>query len=442
MASVSRRTSKRTGAVSYRVQFRIRGRVLQETFEDPDGAYEFGDLVDKIGGEAARKVLERRRNKLEAMPTLREFTARFLDPASGLLTGIEDGTRRGYERVAALSWLNIIGELPVDAIERADVGRWLAWQEEQPSTRRRGQKVSAKTISNYHVLLSAVFKSAMEQGLRPDNPAFKMRLSKGIAHEAVFLSPDEFWTLLHFIPPYWKPFVRFLAGTGCRWGEATALTWSDFTLWGKPPTFRIEKAWKKGPTGAPVLGHPKSAKARRTVSLTPALVEAIGKPGRGDALVFAGPMSGKHLWQARFHETVWRPAVEKAMNDELCASLGLTVLTRRPRVHDLRHTHASWLIAAGVPLPYIQARLGHEKITTTIDVYGHLVPDAHNIMASAISEQMDGVNTTAAAVDASDDLQAIEALSDIPVFEGEIDPEDDPDSDLYVPRDEEDAVLV
>ncbi|MCA0329475.1 MAG: tyrosine-type recombinase/integrase [Actinobacteria bacterium] len=52
-------------------------------------------------------------------------------------------------------------------------------------------------------------------------------------------------------------------------------------------------------------------------------------------------------------------------------------------MHDLRHSHASWLIAAGVPLPVIQRRLGHESIQTTVDVYGHLAPDALEIAAQA-----------------------------------------------------------
>ncbi|MFH8747490.1 tyrosine-type recombinase/integrase [Streptomyces rimosus] len=48
-------------------------------------------------------------------------------------------------------------------------------------------------------------------------------------------------------------------------------------------------------------------------------------------------------------------------------------LTKRPRIHDLRHTHAPWLIADKVRLPVIQGRLGHESITTTVDRYGHLL---------------------------------------------------------------------
>lgn len=57
--------------------------------------------------------------------------------------------------------------------------------------------------------------------------------------------------------------------------------------------------------------------------------------------------------------------------DEVESELGV-----RPRVHDLRHTHASRLIEAGVPLPVIQVRLGHESITTTVGTYGHLAVDA------------------------------------------------------------------
>jgi hypothetical protein len=60
-------------------------------------------------------------------------------------------------------------------------------------------------------------------------------------------------------------------------------------------------------------------------------------------------------------------------------------LDPRPRIHDLRHSHVAWLIAEGAPLPVIQARLGHEKITTTIDTYGHLMPDLQRAAADAAS---------------------------------------------------------
>lgn len=430
MASVSKRTSPRTGVVTWRVQFRIDGKLTSQSFIDPVGAHEFGDMIDSMGAAAALKVLDARNRAGERVPTLREFTRTYLDPASGMLTGIEAGTRASYERIAERSFLNVLGHYPVDVIERADVGKWVAWQESQPSTRTPGETVAAKTVRNYHALLSGVFKAAVEAGLRPDNPAYKIRMSRGMTREAVFLSPAEFKTLLHFIPERYKGLVLFLAGTGCRWGEATAVTWGDLTLHTGVATVRIDKAWKKGPKG-PVLGQPKSAKSRRTVSMHAALVAALGEPGPADRLLFPGAMSGGHLWIGRFRYTTWLPAIEKAMDPELCAAAGLVPLTRRPNIHDLRHTHASWMIAAGIPLPYIQSRLGHENITTTVGVYGHLVPDAHEKMATAVELTLANVVTPAALTEALPPVPALPAIaSDADA--------DDEDEDEYADEVEDD----
>ena len=413
MASVDTRISASTGAETYRVRFRVDGKQRQESFEDPAGAYEFKDLVDQIGGRAALSVLERRRQGANAAPTLRAFTARYLDPESGMLTGIEPGTRAGYVAQAEISFLRVLGEIPVDAIERTDVGRWVAWQEAQPSKRRKAETVAAKTVKNYHALLSSVLKAAMDAKLRDDNPAYKMRLTKGQKRPNVFLSPEQFHTLLHFVAPHYKPLVFFLASTGMRWGEATALTWSDLTLWTNPATARVDKAWKKAAKGAPLLGIPKSSRANRTVSMHSALVAGLPARGdaAGDALIFVGPQSGTRIWYPRFNSTTWNNAVAKAMDRQLCESLGLTPLTRRPTPHDLRHTHASWMIAAGVPLPYIQARLGHESITTTVNTYGHLVPDAHEQMAVAIAQTLD-VGHASPALAALDEQRALEAAAE------------------------------
>jgi integrase len=384
-----------TGEIRWRVQGRHAGKMQQATFLEQKGAEQFGALVDRVGWPTARAVLEKRQQSADNVPTVREYVARYLDPSSGLLTGVERGTREGYAAEAERSFLQTLGEFPIDSITRADVGSWLAWQEKQPVYRDRNKPadqqkpVSAKTVRNYHALLSAVLKSAIEDGLRTDNPAYKVRVSRGTKRENVFLSPAEFATLLHFIPERHQRLVLFLAGTGCRWGEATALTWGDIALHGTPPTARITRAWKKQ-KGGPLLSHPKTSKSRRSVSLFPDLVASMGNPGSSSSYVFQNMQGGAQRY-GHFSSRAWVPAVKKAIDVELCTSLGLTPLTRIPTPHDLRHAHASWLIARGIPLPYIQARLGHESITTTVGVYGHLVSDAHDQMASAIATTLIGV---------------------------------------------------
>ncbi|MFC7305917.1 tyrosine-type recombinase/integrase [Streptomyces monticola] len=63
-------------------------------------------------------------------------------------------------------------------------------------------------------------------------------------------------------------------------------------------------------------------------------------------------------------------------------------MIKRPRIHDIRHSHASWLVAAKVPLPAIQGWLGHESVTTTVDRYGHLLDALDDEVIAAVEWAM------------------------------------------------------
>ena len=83
---------------------------------------------------------------------------------------------------------------------------------------------------------------------------------------------------------------------------------------------------------------------------------------------------GNPIRNGVFHESAWQRVM-----DELEATVG-----KRPRVHDLRHTYASWAISAGIPLPVIQRQMGHESIQTTVDTYGALVRSDLDALALTI----------------------------------------------------------
>lgn len=374
-----------SGEVVWRVQYRDAGKPRQETFRGDSAevaAHEYAALIERFDVKTARDVLRRRTTGRSTGPTLREFTTRFLDPASGLLTGVTEQTRVDYAR-SAQGFLPILGDLPVDAITKTDVGRWIVWQERQPS--RQSGTIAAGTVRKRHTLLSSILRVAVEQGLRHDNPAARAKLTRGTRRDGVFLSADEFFVLLRFIPEHYRSLIVFLAGTGCRFGEATAVQWGDLDLRATPPTVRIQRAWKSDGHGNYKLGVPKSVKSLRTVSLPPDVVAAL--PPATSGFVFRS-VTGRQILNSNFNVKVWRPAVAAANDAERCAELGVLPIGKRPRVHDLRHTHVSWLIAGGAPLPFVQARLGHEKIDTTVGVYGHLLPDAHAEMARIIGNAM------------------------------------------------------
>lgn len=396
MASVTP-VARKTG-YAWRVQARdASGKMRQETFKSEDArtaeraAEQFAKLAERVGiTEASRIRDERAGSSRRRVPTLAEWAETYLDPAGGLARAANPGTRAGYRAILDATILPRLGEMPIDAITDDDVSSWMAWLESQPSKRRPGQKIAQKTVRNHHALLSQVLAAADAKGLRKGNPARGVKATRQRRERMVVLTQTEFATLLHFVPERWKPLVMWLAGTGMRWGEATALTWGDIDRDENPMLAHVDKAWQKGATAARVLGPPKTDAGSRTISVPAPLVAELGKPGAGDALVFHGREGGP-VWPGGFYTRVWHGAVDAANDGERCKEAALTPIGKRPRVHDLRHSHASWMIAAGRPLPYIQARLGHEKITTTVDTYGHLLPDAHQGDVDAVLLAMAGV---------------------------------------------------
>ena len=98
--------------------------------------------------------------------------------------------------------------------------------------------------------------------------------------------------------------------------------------------------------------------------------------GRPEDLVFAHPELGTPLDRTKVTRRF----------QAACRAAGV----RPIRFHDLRHTHVAWLVAGGAPLPHIQARLGHESITTTIDTYGHLLPVGDELIADIIDTALRG----------------------------------------------------
>lgn len=353
------------GEARWKVRYREGRTARSKTFTDARGAQQFARLIDTLGPAGAVEVLaERNGAAADGVPTLTAWADHYIEH----LTGVTEGTRSRYRLI--VRQLGPMAHLPLDAITPDSIKRWV--------NRMTAEGLAGKTMANRHGFLSGLFKAAVHAGHIASSPCEGTRLPKTERQEMCFLLPGEFATLLAHVRPDAQDLVACLPSTGLRWGEVSALQARDVDL--DAGTLTVSRAWKWTDSKVRTLGPPKTQRSRRTIALPTQTLDILARLLRdrsGEDFLFVNS-AGRPWTGSRFHEAVWQPAVKAAAPE----------LGKRPRVHDMRHTCASWMIRAGVPLPVIQRHLGHESIQTTIDRYGHMEPAHLAMAATALSGAM------------------------------------------------------
>jgi len=358
------------GSTYAQVRYRHDGRESSASFDDAAEAERFDKLVKQVGPDKALEVA-----RVSTASDLSMTVADWLKHHNDHLTGVDPATISRYNSYADRDINPVLGEIPLRALTTDEIARWIN-QLAGPD----GEPLSGKTIANKHGYLAGALNAASRRGLIGANPCDQTRLPRWDREEMVFLEPDEYAILKAAVPEYWQPLVEFLVTSGCRWSEATALRPGDVDRRGG--TVRITKAWKTG-AGGYRLGVPKTRKSVRTINIPTEVLDALDFSGDW---LFTNSGRGRRNpdGPVRIHSftpNVWTPAVDRAKD---------AGLTKRPRIHDLRHTCASWLILGGRPLPAVQAQLGHESIKTTSDVYGHLDRSSGQDNAAVLANALRG----------------------------------------------------
>lgn len=356
--------ARKDGTSFTTVTWREDGTQKGMSFDDHGAALRWKSLLDQVGPAHARKVTRAEQDHVSG-PTLTEWITTFIDS----LTGIEEGTRTKYRSYLKRDIEPVIGHLPLAAVNEMSISTWV-----------QSLTGAGKTISNKHGFLSHALSGAVRAGLVESNPCEGRRLPRTVKPEMVFLTPEEFKILLSHMPVKWRALTVWLVCTGMRFGEATALKVGDIDT--ANATCRITRAWKYTGKSIRTIGPPKSRKSIRTINLPAQALEVVDVSRDPDEWLFVNSV-GKPVLSQLYGNTGWIPAVKLATDKESSPRI-----TRKPRIHDLRHSCASWMIAAGVPLPVIQQHMGHESISTTVDIYGHLDRTAAQVASSAVSEAL------------------------------------------------------
>lgn len=346
---------------------RWRGRLPREHDRRSVGVF---DTVE----EAARAIADELK-RLAKLPRLNNslaaFGERWLDARekSGHYRGVKSERNRWSLYVAD----DAIGAVPVHAVEARDVRQWLA--------RLRGADgagLAAQTRLNALTLVRGVLRGAVEDGLVKENAADEVRLPKGARARTdagwTFLTIEEIDALLKACDTMQRSAFTVAIYGGLRAGELWGLREEDVDL--DAGVLRVCRSYD-GPTKA---GH-----VREVPLLAPMRAELtawLKSPERGRALrghVWPGRDGGvlSHTYQGRIHDALDRAKI-----------------TRRVRLHDLRHTCASHLLQGSWTPAYLERPLrledvkqwlGHTDVKVT-QRYSHLGSDGIRALVSAPSE--------------------------------------------------------
>lgn len=316
-------------------------------------------------------------------PTLADFRRRASTPFSEVAEDwyrttatrdLKPKTREGYRNTLKRYLLPAFGDSAIGGIEASDLRDFL---DELPKS------LSPTTRRNIFRTLSPIFKLALVDGKVLKNPVPLVEQPKAATTNQYILTGEQVKTLAEAIAPEYRTLIYFLAYTGVRAGEAAALQVKNLDLLRR--RVRIERSASEvaraysDTDSRLVFGTPKNGKSREFT--IPAFlgdmlaVHLTGRPSDPDALVFSAPRGVTMRW-ANFRKRHFHPTVKEVLPENFAPM----------RVHDLRHTCASLLIAAGVNAKAIQEQLGHSSISVTFDVYGSLFPDAHERVANAMEE--------------------------------------------------------
>ena len=249
--------------------------------------------------------------------------------------------------------LPFFGSKPINEIKASDVRRWQAKLMSSPNN------YSQTYLKKINTELNSIINYAKRFYNLNTNPCGKAgTIGKAKAEEMDYWTYDEYIAFREGVKDKSLSYICFeiLYWTGMREGELLALSPADIDLDNK--TISINRTYQRI-EGKDVFTSPKTRKSKRKIPIPDFLCQEL-----------SDYIQSRYMLDA--DERLF-PVTKSYLSHEMirgCKNTGV----KKIRIHDIRHSHASLLINQGCDALMLADRLGHEKVSTTLNTYSHLFP--------------------------------------------------------------------
>ena len=267
---------------------------------------------------------------------------------------------------------------------------------------RADGKLSGSTQQHYHRMLSSVFARAVKWQLLPESPCQHVEAPKATEVDVDVLEEEDVAKLLEALqdaPTQFSVITQLALFTGARRGEICALRWSDINL--ATGVISIGRTVQYIAGQGLVFTAPKTKRSKRCTRVGAACIALLreyrltqkaerlkaGSAWARTVQIEGGKVVPNDLLFTKWNGTPLDPNRITSWFPHFLAAHDLPAV----HFHSLRHSNASLLIAAHVPIIAVSGRLGHAQTSTTLNIYASMIQSADAAAADALEGVFDRI---------------------------------------------------
>jgi len=281
-------------------------------------------------------------------------------------------TYSGYEMIVTKHIIPALGALRLDEVKPLHIQSYQNKKMREGRLDGKEGGLSKKTVLQHHRILNRAFKQAVLWQLISYNPVKAVPAPSPEKPEIRTLSIEEVELLLEKAEDTWLYYFIYIAvNTGMRRGELLGLSWDHIDFNGKK--IQVTRTLVRTKKAGMVYKGPKNKSSRRVISIAEDDIKVLKKlriKQNENKLLFGPEYHNNNLLFCKADGSEIYPNTTTNRFKLLAKRIGLKEVS----LHDLRHTHATLMLQAGVHPKVVQERLGHSTITTTLDTYSHVIP--------------------------------------------------------------------